>query len=100
MAVRALRPLIFLSAVGRTVLQSGSGAHCPVLVPSSRATRTAAVGGPGEGGRVLFIQLAETSTAVAATRSRLAKRALIAAAIRSVAADVDVDAAGDRPQPA
>ncbi|MET0865836.1 MAG: ATP-dependent DNA ligase [Nakamurella sp.] len=36
---------------------------------------------------MLFAQLAETSAAVAATRSRLAKRALIAAAIRAVGPD-------------
>jgi DNA ligase-1 len=43
---------------------------------------------------MLFRQLADTSAAVGATRSRLAKRALIAAAIRDVDPDPDAAAGG------
>src|SRR3954467_14100535 len=53
---------------------------------------TATVGAAVHHERVLFAQLAVTSADVAATRSRLAKRAVIAAALR-VAAPADLDAA-------
>ncbi|MET0966843.1 MAG: ATP-dependent DNA ligase, partial [Nakamurella sp.] len=45
-------------------------------------------------GHVLFIELADASAAVAATRSRLAKRALIAAAIRAAGPAAPDPAAG------
>jgi len=50
---------------------------------------------------VLFTELAEASTAVASTRSRLAKRALIAAAIRAVGPDAPdaADVAAAEPMP-
>src|SRR3954465_5901683 len=58
----------------------------------------AAVGAAGKDGRMLFRQLADTSAAVGATRSRLAKRALIATAIRAVDPDPNAAGAGAVPE--